>query len=62
MAFTNLFDWLQSVFIRGDAYHFAASGDLITPLVVGIAVGYIRFLRRESRSDEPRGEDTDRRE
>lgn len=43
----NLLDFLYSVIFTGNGYGFAAGGDLFIPLVVGVASGYLLFLRKK---------------
>ena len=41
----NALDYLYSVVITNNAFHFAAGLDLIVPLVVSAVIGTLLFLR-----------------
>lgn len=47
LLFWNILDYLYATFISRSSYQFAAAGDLIIPLVVAIASGYLLFLRNK---------------
>ena len=43
----NLLDYLWSVFIAGNPYHFSGATDVGAPLIPAIIIGYLLFLRNK---------------
>ena len=43
----NLLDYLWSVFIAGNPYHFSGATDVGIPLIPAIIIGYLLFLRNK---------------
>ncbi len=48
LVFWNLFDFLYTVLISKGSYRFASGSDLIIPLGVAVASGYLFFLRKKN--------------
>ena len=43
----NLLDYLWSVFIAGNPYHFSGATDVGAPLIPAIIIGYLLFQRNK---------------
>ena len=43
----NLLDYLWSVFIAGNPYHFSGGTDVGAPLIPAMIIGYLLFLRNK---------------
>lgn len=48
VLFWNILDFLYTSFIAGSAYQFTSSSDLGAPMIFGIMIGYLLFLREKS--------------